>query len=214
MGLKSIVTKPAYYVSDNSLLLQIGCRGVSPVLGFTRTTQYIPKSTTDPEWCLPFSTYPYLFLLMIFQTNFFRLIMSALKFHLPTSWTGILWNKASFVECLAHANGVPVVNSHVVVNVCMYWTVPFHKFHKTVANRVTHLDTGWPPFAVPERSRWLRKRRWGCFKIWWKLWQNSLLRKTSTALSSLSTAFSSQTSLFRCCTCRLIIDLFTCYDDQ
>ena len=107
MGLKSIFTKPAYYVSDNSLLLQIGCRGVSPVLGFTRTTQYIPKSTTDPEWCLPFSTYPYLFLLMIFQTNFFRLIMSALKFHLPTSWTGILWNKASFVECLAHANGGP-----------------------------------------------------------------------------------------------------------
>ena len=171
MGLKSIFTKPAYYVSDNSLLLQIGCRGVSPVLGFTRTTQYIPKSTTDPEWCLPFSTYPYLFLLMIFQTNFFRLIMSALKFHLPTSWTGILWNKASFVECLAHANGVPVVNSHVVVNVCMYWTVPFHKFHKTVANRVTHLDTGWPPFAVPERrSRWRmclkqKKRNLDSFKL-------------------------------------------------
>ena len=139
----------------------------------------------------------------MFQTEFFKLMMFALKFHLPASQTGILWNKASFVKCLARMLTVVVVNSHVVVNGCMYWTVPFHKFHKTVANRVTHLDTGWPLFAVPERrSRWLRR--------WWFL----EVRKTSTALSSLSTALSSQTSLFRCCACRLISGLMKCYHQE
>ena len=44
---------------------------------------------------------------LIFLMSYLRLMMFALKFHLPPSQTGILWNKASFVECLAHANGGP-----------------------------------------------------------------------------------------------------------
>lgn len=120
----------------------------------------------------------------------FSLMMFALKFHLPPSQTGILWNKASFVECLAHANGGP-------------WSTPMWLLTSACIERF--LSTSFTKLSQIESHIWTQADHLSpCLKedhdeesVW------SRRRETSTALSSLSTALSSQTSLFRCCAWRL-----------
>ena len=97
---------------------------------------------------------------LIFLMSSLRLMMFALKFHLPTSQTdNFCETRPRLLNVLRMLTVCPWSTPVWLLTSACIETVPFHKFHKTVANRVTHLDTGWPPFAVPERrSGWSQRR--------------------------------------------------------
>ena len=98
---------------------------------------------------------------LIFLMSSLRLMMFALKFHLPTSQTdNFCETRPRLLNVLRMLTVCPWSTPVWLLTSACIETVPFHKFHKTVANRVTHLDTGWPPFSVPEKSRLLRRRWW------------------------------------------------------